>query len=57
MHSSLNFLVSGQAQQIFFFGLDSGVGAAAVETLFCLDWVPGRANAEVASGGGGTPII
>jgi DNA-binding transcriptional regulator YdaS (Cro superfamily) len=27
MHSSLSFFVSGQAQQIFFFGLVSGAGA------------------------------
>lgn len=25
MHSSLSFLVSGQAQQIFFFGFESGI--------------------------------
>lgn len=30
MHSSLNFLVSGQAQQIFFFGFVSAGGACSV---------------------------
>jgi hypothetical protein len=30
MHSSLNFFVSGQAQQIFFFGFVSGAGACVV---------------------------
>jgi hypothetical protein len=29
MQSSLNFFVSGQAQQIFFFGFVSGAGAGA----------------------------
>ncbi|KAL5201503.1 hypothetical protein ABZP36_035857 [Zizania latifolia] len=29
MHSSLNFFVSGQAQQIFFFGFVSGGGACS----------------------------
>ncbi|CAI9773495.1 unnamed protein product [Fraxinus pennsylvanica] len=36
MHSSLSFLVSGQAQQIFFFGFESEEGATVVEPWsFC----------------------
>lgn len=54
MHSSLSFLVSGQAQQIFFFGFDSGTDVEFAEPLFCPD--PGRAKVEEAFCKGSPPI-
>lgn len=37
MHSSLTFLVSGQAQQIFFLGFESGGEAAFPDSSSFLD--------------------
>lgn len=49
MHSSLSFLVSGQAQQIFFFGLDSGVVVTA-DPWFCCEAVKPMAEEELTVG-------
>ncbi|KAK0599041.1 hypothetical protein LWI29_001819 [Acer saccharum] len=37
MHSSLSFLVSGQAQQIFFYGFDSGTDVMIADPWFGCD--------------------
>lgn len=55
MHSSLSFFVSGQAQQIFFFGFDSGAVAFTAETWFCCE--PGKAKAEESFSKGNPPIL
>lgn len=45
MHSSLSFFVSGQAQQIFFFGFDSAPVVGFADSWFCCK--PGKANVDV----------
>jgi hypothetical protein len=54
MHSSLSFLVSGHAQQIFFFGFDSAVGVAIVDPWLCAD--RDKATADESFCRGSPPI-
>lgn len=55
MHSSLSFLVSGQAQQIFFFGFDSWSDFTTAKP--CFGWDPDKAKMEEASCRGTPPIV
>lgn len=55
IHSSLSFLVSGQAQQIFFFGFDSVPDFVTSKPWFGCD--PGKAKVEEASCRGSPPIV
>lgn len=50
MHSSLSFLVSGQAQHIFFFGFPSGVDLTTVDAWSSFDSGNAMADEEFTTG-------